>query len=96
MRRLDGLPLAIELAAAQVAALGVADLAEQIDASLGTRLGNLGRRVASRGTARCARRSNGPNVCYRRTRVKRSPSGRCSQVPSVAATRLRCSRWHPT
>ena len=44
VRRLDGLPLAIELAAAQVAALGVADLAEQIDASLGTRLGNLARR----------------------------------------------------
>ena len=44
VRRLDGLPLAIELAAAQVAALGVADLAEQIDASLGTRLGGLARR----------------------------------------------------
>src|ERR1700754_849130 len=44
VRRLDGLPLAIELAAAQVAALGVADLAEHIDASLGTQLDGLARR----------------------------------------------------
>ena len=44
VRRLDGLPLAIELAAAQVATLGIADLAEQIDTSLGARLGGLSRR----------------------------------------------------
>lgn len=34
VRRLDGLPLAIELAAAQVASLGVGDVADQIDASM--------------------------------------------------------------
>ncbi len=44
VRRLDGLPLAIELAAAQVAALGVADLAEQIEASLETQVDGLARR----------------------------------------------------
>jgi predicted ATPase len=44
VRQLDGLPLAIELAAARVAALGIADLAEQIDASLGATLGGLARR----------------------------------------------------
>jgi predicted ATPase len=43
VQRLDGLPLAIELAVAQVAALGVADLAEQIDASLGTQSDGLAR-----------------------------------------------------
>lgn len=44
VRKLDGLPLAIELAAAQVAALGVEDLAEQIDASLETQVDGLARR----------------------------------------------------
>src|SRR6185503_5070796 len=44
VRRLDGLPLAIELAAAQVAALGVTDLAEQLDASLETHVDRLARR----------------------------------------------------
>ncbi|WP_160112720.1 BTAD domain-containing putative transcriptional regulator [Mycobacterium sp. 3519A] len=44
VRRLDGLPLAIELAAAQVAALGIEDLAEQIDSSLEAQLGGLARR----------------------------------------------------
>lgn len=36
VRQLDGLPLAIELAAAQVATLGIADLGEQIEASVDT------------------------------------------------------------
>ena len=51
--------------------------------------------VASRGTGRCARRSNGPNACCRTTHAKRSPSGRSSPVPSAAATRRRCSQVAP-
>ena len=46
VRQLDGLPLAIELAAAQVATLGIADLGEQIEVSVATPtpLGRLSRR----------------------------------------------------
>ena len=51
VRRLDGLPLAIELAAAQVATLGIVGLAKQIDTSATTTpLRNLARRGANRGT----------------------------------------------
>jgi predicted ATPase/DNA-binding SARP family transcriptional activator len=44
VRQLDGLPLAIELAAAQVTTIGIADLAEQIQTSVGTAFGSLARR----------------------------------------------------
>jgi DNA-binding winged helix-turn-helix (wHTH) protein len=60
-RKLDGIPLAIELAAARVSVLGLDGLAAQLEDRL--RLLTSGRRTAPPGTGPCARRWTGAATC---------------------------------
>ena len=82
--RLDGMPLAIELAAARVEALGVAQLADRLDDRFALLAGATGWRLA--GTGRWRPRWSGVTGCWMST------SGGCSG-------RCRCSRgrsrWRP-
>ena len=75
---LDGLPLAIELAAARCALLTPAEIAERLDAALGA-LGT-GRAMRPSASGRCARRSTGATTCSTRTRSAASPASRCSRA----------------
>jgi predicted ATPase len=75
--RLDGMPLAIELAAARVEALGVAQLADRLDDRFGLLTGGTGWRRG--GTGRWRPRWSGATGCWARR------SGGCSG-------RCRCSR----
>ena len=96
VRRLDGLPLAIELAAAQVATLGIADLAEQIEASVGARLGGLSRRGGEPRHRTLRAAIEWSERLLPTTPRKRWHSGPSSPVPSAEATRRRCCKSHPT
>ena len=60
-RRLDGLPLAIELAAARLRSLSLGGLAERLDQRF--RLLTGGDRAAPRGSRPCGRPSSGPIRC---------------------------------
>ncbi len=60
-RRLDGIPLAIELAATRIVAFGVDGVAARLDDRF--RLLTGGRRTACPVTRRCARRSTGATSC---------------------------------
>ena len=61
VRRLDGMPLAIELAAGRLSTFSLADLRDRLDRSLDL-LGG-GRPAPTPGTGRCARPSSGPTGC---------------------------------
>jgi hypothetical protein len=61
---LDGLPLAIELAAGRLRSLTVADVGARLDAASGCSPGVIG--PPRRGTGRCARSSSGAGACWPR------------------------------
>ncbi|MFI0262609.1 BTAD domain-containing putative transcriptional regulator [Streptomyces sp. NPDC017056] len=76
VRSLDGLPLALELAAARLRTLALADLASGLSDRF--RLLTTGSRTAFPGIARCARSSRGAGTCSVRTPVRsRSASRSC-------------------
>jgi hypothetical protein len=62
-RRLDGLPLALEIAAARVRGLALVALRDRLERALPLLIGAPGMRP--RVTAPCARRSPGATICCR-------------------------------
>jgi class 3 adenylate cyclase len=88
-RRLDGLPLALELAASRLRSLGSQALLERLDRRLPLLTG--GAATRRNGSARCARRSSGATTCSPRSCSGCSRGSRCSQ-----RSRSRGRRRSPT
>jgi hypothetical protein len=97
--RVDGMPLAIELAAARAQSLGLSELERRLEAPLGV-LTRGGRDLPARQRA-CGRRSSGPRRCSAPTTTRcsshsvraRAPSrwGWWKRSPAAPRRRRRCS-----
>jgi hypothetical protein len=88
--RLDGIPLAIELAAARTKVLSVEEISDRLDAVSGCSLRVGGRLCPA--TARCARRWTGATSCSRKTSRSCFGGLRCSLAGSRWRPRSRCAR----
>ena len=85
-RRLEGVPLAIELAAARTTTLRPADLLARLDDQLRLLVTIDGGQAARAGTARCGRPSSGRTTCSPR------PSGRCCPASPSSSGPSTCPR----
>jgi DNA-binding winged helix-turn-helix (wHTH) protein len=95
-RRLDGMPLAIELAAARARAIDVTEIARRLDERF--RLLKGVRRGATLGTARWRTPSAGPTTCSALTSSTCSPPWPCSpgsstSTPPSASVRVGATCW---
>ena len=80
-RRLDGIPLAIELAASRMASMTASEVRDRLDDRFGCWWGP---GAACRGTRRCATPSPGPMTSSATTRSYCSIGARCSPVASTS------------
>ena len=89
VRRLDGMPLAIELAAGRLSSIGIGDLTRRLDRALDVLAAAARGRRAPR--ARCAPPSNGRTTCSRRRNDGSSAPWPCSPTASTSRPPSRSS-----
>ena len=89
-RRLDGLPLAIELAAVRTRVLSVEQILDRLADRFGLLTGEVARRY--RVTRRCGPPSNGATTCWDRTSGRSCGVCACSQAGSRSKTSSPCVR----